>query len=95
MFNEKSSKWIRIFKVITIALFFCFIIAGLLLGLDDGYCVFDFELCNVEIVGSEFGCLMVWLLIGIAAAFIQLVVNMLIIQLLNNVQTIREKLEKE
>ena len=51
------------------------------LDLDLGGCtiVFDF---------------LVWAILGITVGFIQLIFNMLVIQLLNNIQIIREKVEK-
>ncbi len=37
----------------------------------------------------------VWILVGAVAGTIHLVVNMLLIQVFNNIQTIRKKIEKE
>lgn len=93
MFDEKSSKWIRIYKGITIALFFVFVLFGLIAGIGDA----SGEILDFGIGGDDDGFLdfIIWLIVGAGVGFIQLVANMLLIQLLNNVQTIREKLEKE
>ena len=77
MFDERSGKWIKIYKGLTIALFWLFIAFGILAGIEYGG-FFGF------ILGA---------LAGGFVGFIQLVINMLIIQFFNNVQIIREKIE--
>lgn len=80
-FNERSDEWIRIYRGLTIVMFFLLIVAGFVGGIvmtsefENGWMFFAFF-----IGGSLLG-------------FLQLVVNMLFIQLLNNVQEIRKKLE--
>lgn len=92
MFDERSEKWIRIYRGITIVIFWICVVGGVLGGIGDATSGFlDFGLG-----GDDDGILdlMVWVL-GIGGyGCVQLVVNMLIIQLLNNVQIIREKVEK-
>ena len=92
MFDEKSSRWIRIYRGVTIAIFFVFAAFGLIAGIGDA----SAEFMDIGIGGDDDGFLdfIVWLIIGGGIGFIQLVVNMLVIQLLNNVQIIRENLEK-
>ena len=86
-FNERSSIWTKIFKVYTIVMFWLFVIAGFILcclGWDERFIITDSSFLDGIIV---FGC-------GCFLAFTQAVVNMLILQLLNNIQLIREKIEK-
>lgn len=80
MFDETSGTWIKIYKVVTIIVFWLSIVSG----------VFTF------VWGlSEFNELCLYG-IGIAlGGFIYLATNMLIIQFLNNVQIIRETLESD
>ena len=82
MFDEKSEKWIQIYKYVTIALFFICIAIGILLGLLPFY-----------ITGSFFLDLVLWAVIGAIVGYIQLTANMLLIQFFNNVQIIREHVE--
>ena len=93
LFNEQSERWLKFYKGITITVFFIIAILGLIAGIDDmtGFLyVFDGDILS----GDEFIDFMAWVLIGEAAAFCYLVVNMLIIQFLQNVQMIRKRLEK-
>lgn len=91
MFDEKSGKWIRIYKGITVAAFWIYIIFGLVAGIGDSSASF----LDIGLGGDDDGFLdfVVWVLAGGIIGYVQLVVNMLVIQLLNNVQIIREKLE--
>ena len=93
MFDEKSTKWIKIYRGITIVIFWICVVGGLLGGIGDATAGFlDFGLGGDD---DGFLDLIVWVL-GIGGfGCIQLVVNMLIIQLLNNVQIIREKIENQ
>ncbi|MBO5122357.1 MAG: hypothetical protein J6J01_05255 [Oscillospiraceae bacterium] len=87
MFNEKSNQWIKIFKGYTKVMFWiCIVVAVVLCIL--GWCDWFW------LTGSVFIDGLILLACGVFAAFVQLVVNMLIIQYLNNVQVIREKVEK-
>lgn len=81
LFDERSGRWIKILKVFTMVMFWLYIAAGAVLFLAE--------------VSEDAGIGLVCLLGGVLLAFVQLVLNMLIIQLLNNVQTIREKLEQK
>ena len=86
MFNEKSSIWIKIYKTITLIIFWLYVLAGVvmfLMGLDGSLWWIDGGIID-GIIG---------LAVSFIAGYITLVVNMLIIQFLNNVQLIREKLE--
>lgn len=83
MFNEKSGKWIKVFKLYTQIMFFLFLAAGVALSI---------------VVWVNWGSFLEGIACwagGAFLAFTQLIANMLIIQLLNNVQTIREKLEEK
>ena len=93
MFDERSEKWIRIYKGITVAFFWICVVGGVLGGIGDATASFlDFGLGGDD---DGFLDLIVWVL-GIGGfGCIQLVANMLIIQLLNNVQIIREKIENQ
>ena len=83
-FDEESSKWLSMYKGLTIFFFFGSILFGIIFGIIDAkeYIVFDSEVLSIVI----------WVLIGAVAAFVQLVCNMLIIQLLKNVRAIKEKI---
>ena len=87
MFNENSDSWLSIYKGLTIFFFFAFIIGGFVFGIIDmgEGIVFD----------AEGFCIPIWLIIGVVVAFVQLVTNMLIIQLLKNVKAIKDKLAPE
>lgn len=87
MFNEKSNQWIKIFKGYTKVMFWICIVAAVIL------CILGWCDC-FWITNSIFIDGLILLACGVFAAFAQLVVNMLIIQYLNNVQVIREKVEK-
>ena len=85
-FDEKSSKWIRIFKGVIIAEFWLMIAAAVVLC----FVGWSGELYWTD---SEFFDGILALAAGCVGAVISLVPNMLIIQFLNNVQVIREKVE--
>lgn len=82
LFDERSGRWIKILKVFTQVMFWLYIAAGAILFL-------------VSLAEDTVEIGFVFLLGGVLVAFVQLVVNMLVIQLLNNVQVIREKLEEK
>lgn len=91
MFDEKSEKWIKIYRGVTIALFWLLIGFGILAGIGDASAGF----LDIGIGGDDDGFFdfILWALAGGFAGFIQLVTNMLIIQFLNNVQIIRGEIE--
>ena len=76
MFNENSSIWIKIYKALTIIIFFILLIGGVFAGAF---------LRDINDVASALS-----FPVGIISAFGELVFNMLIIQLLDNVRVIRE-----
>ena len=80
LFDAGSDRWIRILRCLSIVEFFLFILAGI------GICI---ALMVVEEWIGALGALVGGCLVG----FLQLVLSMLVIQLLNNVQAIRKKLE--
>lgn len=86
MFDETSGKWIKIFKGYAVAKFWLYVIAG---------AIMCFVGWSGELRWIDDGFLdgIIWLAGGFLLAYVQLVVNMLIIQLLNNIQIIREKVE--
>ena len=93
MFDEKSTKWIKIYKGIVVAIFWIFVVGGVIGGIGD--CSSEF--LDLGLGGDDDGILdlLVWV-VGLGGiGFIQLVTNMLVIQLLNNVQIIREKIERQ
>jgi len=90
MLNEKSNIWLKIFKILIIVMFFACIIFGFVAGIGD----VTSEFLDCEIGGDTIFDFVVWFLIGIVGAFFELVGGMLILQLLNNVQIIRENIEK-
>lgn len=93
MFGEKSEKWIKIYRGLTIALFWLYIAFGILAGIGDS----SAEFLDIGIGGDDDGFLdfIVWVLAGGFVGFIQLATNMLIVQFFNNVQIIREKIESK
>ena len=93
MFDETNDKWIKIYKAITIILFFGILIFSLVAGIGDA--LGDF--LDIGIGGDDNGFFdfIVWILVGAVVGTIHLVVNMLLIQLFNNIQIIREKVGKE
>ena len=93
LFNERSKIWIKCYKIIAIVLFFIFAGLGLIGGICDCFGIDPFD---IGLGGDDDGLLdlLVWIIVGGGFAFFQLVSNMLIIQLLNNIQIIRKKVEK-
>jgi hypothetical protein len=93
MFDEKSGRWIKIYKILTIITFGICIAFGILAGIGDASASF----LDIGIGGDDDGFFdfIVWVLIGGIVGFWQLVPNMLIIQFLNNIQIIREKIESK
>jgi hypothetical protein len=93
MFDEKSGTWIKIYKVLAILMFFGFIALGIWAGIGDSSSSF----LDIGLGGDDDGFrdFIMWVLVGGIVGFCQLVTNMLIIQFLNNVQIIREKMESK
>jgi len=93
LFDERNTRWLKFYKVITITTFFIIALLGLIAGIDD---VTGFiYLFDVDILGGDgFLDFMAWVIIGELTAFCYLVVNMLAIQYFQNVQAIRKSLEK-
>lgn len=87
-FNEKSDIWIRKLKHWTIIIFYLELIGFVVLGISDATNKFT-------VLGSEFGysAFAVWTFIGLLLAFLTKTINMLVLQFLNNINTIREKIE--
>lgn len=85
-FDEKSSKWIRSLKAYVICLFFICIIYGLVFGIVDA--------CTEVVIESPVLALLVWPFAGCILAFTILIPGMLLINALNNLQVIREKVEQ-
>ena len=87
MFDEKSGVWIKIYRIYTIVMFWVLLIVGFILCCvawsDELYIIEDYFLNGL-----------LFLLAGAFLAFTQLIINMLIIQLLNNIQQIRQKVDK-
>lgn len=90
-FDERSPRWIRIYRGITIALFFIFAIGGFIFGIVDALGEITPLACHLE---NLFWAFLFWTVIGVLVGYIQLVCNMLIIQLLDNVNAIRTMMEK-
>ncbi|MBQ9858204.1 MAG: hypothetical protein IJO77_04310 [Oscillospiraceae bacterium] len=91
MFNEKSNGWINIYHGVVITLFILIISFGVIGAFGDA----SAEFLDIGLGGDDDGILdfMVWILISGIMGVVYLVTNMLIIQLLNNIQIIREKME--
>ena len=91
MFDERSEKWIRIYKGFAIAFFWIYVVAGLFAFIENQWIG---DIFDIYIGGYFLGSVLL-LFAGFAIGYAQLAANMLIIQLLNNVQTIRETLSKQ
>lgn len=83
MFNENDGKWIGYYKTYTIVMFWLYAAAAVVMCILGWTEVFWWT-------ASAFLDGLICLAGGLLLGFVQLVCNMLIIQLLNNVQTIRE-----
>ena len=84
MFDERSDKWVRIFKGYTQVAFWVEIVASAVL------CICGWA-DLIWITGSPFLDGLILLGGGIVIAYSNLVINMLMVQFLNNVQLIRKK----
>lgn len=81
LFDEKNGIWIKIYKALTIILFIIIVIGSIVYAIEDS-------------PGGFFGGLIV-VVAGVAVGLVVMAGNMLIIQLLTNIQIIREKIEKQ
>ena len=88
MFDEKSTKWLSIYKVYIIVSCWVLLLGGVLLGILDVTTV-------VDIIYEDGLDLVLWPVVGALDAFVQLVCGMLVLNFLNDVQIIREKIEKQ
>ncbi len=97
MFNEKSNVWIQIYKGITIAQFIVSVLSGMIIGALEASRLWYMNTSLLFFLRERGGIInfFVWIILGFVIGFVPLVVNMLIIQFLNNVQLIREKVEKK
>ncbi|MBQ9993386.1 MAG: hypothetical protein IJP17_01575 [Clostridia bacterium] len=82
MFDENSNVWIRIYKGVAIFSFCLLTLTGIIIG---GISTAESEIPFISFILYTLG--------GAFFGFVQLVCNMLIINLLNNVQVIRESIE--
>lgn len=88
MFDERSPRWINIYRGVTVAFLFVFSVAGLAFGLVD-------EIKLVTPVSEiPTSAIFLWTISGVLVGYIQLAGNMLVIQLLEGVNAIREMTEK-
>ena len=94
MIDEKSQGWINAFKTVTICLFIIFLLGGLIGGLADAGG--SGGALDLGLGGDDdgFADFIMWIIPCWVIGIIQLVVNMLLVQLLNNIQIIRMKIEK-
>ena len=88
MFDEKSSIWIARYKKFVIFSFWALLIGGILLGIFDITATIDILFDDTLLD------LLLWSVIGAILAYAQLLSGMLLLNFLNNVQTIREKIEQ-
>ena len=88
LFDEKSKMWITILKNYTIMMYWIYIIAAVVMTIG-GWCGWYWWIDGGFLDG------IICLAGGVFMAYAQLVVNMLLIQFLNNVQIIREKIENK
>lgn len=83
MFNENDGKWIGYYKTYTIVMFWLYVVATIVM------CILDWTWV-IWIIDGGFLDTLIILVSGFLVAGGHLIGNMLIIQLLNNIQTIRE-----
>lgn len=88
MFDETSNKCLRIYKGYTMITFGLLIVVAVICSIQG----FTDNMWIVDETPLIDGLLI--LIVGIFAACAHLVINMLILQFLNNVQIIREKIEE-
>lgn len=91
-FDIRSDRWIKALRVIAMVMTFLIIIAGLVMGimdsLDDGN-----PLDLLEI--APFFQVALWFIVGMVISFVHTMISMALIQLLDNVETLREKADMQ
>ena len=94
MFDLSSTTYIKWYKNVTIIVFVICMILGVFGAISDARG--HYGMLDIGLGGDDDGFLdfISWVIIFIGGGFMYLVTNMLIIQLLNNIQTIREKVER-
>ena len=88
-FDPKSRLWIELYRLMTVVASCLIILFGFIAGIGDATC----EFLDLDLGGDGILDFFVWFFASCIISFVQLIANMLLIQLLNNVQLIREKLE--
>lgn len=88
VFDEKSNKCLKIYKGYIMITFWLLMVVTVICSIQG----FTENMFIVDATPLIDGLLI--LIVGIFAACAHLVINMLILQFLNNVQIIREKIEK-
>lgn len=88
-FDIRSGRWIKALRVITILIAIAFIIAGFVIGIRDANGKGKDRLYFED---AEFFEFVVWFLAGIAVSVVYTVASMALIQLLDNVETLRKNL---
>ena len=90
MFDERSSIWIKIYKAVVIILAFAIIILGVLWAADEACPTYQFSMVDLD-----FPMFAKYSGIVLIVAFAELASGMLTVNFFNNVQAIREKLDKQ
>ncbi len=88
MFNEKSAVWIARYKKWVVVNFWVLLIGGIILGIGDLTTYIDI------LWGDSILDLLLWPIVFAILAYFELLFGMLVLNLLNNIQTIREKIEQ-
>lgn len=92
LFDIRSGRWIKALRVITILIAIAFIIAGFVIGVRDANGEGKDRLYFED---AEFFEFVVWFLAGILASVVYTVASMALIQLLDNVETLRKKFDSD
>ena len=88
-FNEKDSKWIRIYKNVNICISLIIVVFGFILGcMDAGSAIDVVEADNILDI-------LIWLIPSAIISAINLSVSMLFANIATNIQIIREKSEHQ
>lgn len=91
-FDIRSSRWIKALRVITILIAIALIIAGFVTGIRDANGEGKDRLYFED---AEFFEFVVWFLAGIAVSVVYTATSMALIQLLDNVETLRKKADMQ
>lgn len=92
LFDIRSGHWIKALRVITILIAIALIIAGFVIGIRDANGEGKDRLYFEDAEPLEFA---VWFLAGIIASIVYTVISMAFIQLLDNVETLRKKVDSD